>query len=178
LAVLVAVAGCSGSGDGSPTQAPHAGDVTSAADLDDPTPGSATVDDTVQDGANADLRDVTLTLDATSLVVRYELAAGMPITGTVLLAVTVFSDDDTVVRQLGTQWINNGTPLVFVYDFEGTEEHLDGVTPVVQGSTITVTYPASVVAGMGASFWWSAVTNVDGADIDRAPDADATEFPE
>ena len=94
-------------------------------------------------------------------------------------------------RMLGTL-VGSGVPLVTALrtarEALGNQTLADTVSHAIEevqrGQSLSeslagnaVLFPASVIDGLGAPFWWSAVSNVDGADVDRAPDDDTTTFP-
>ncbi len=164
------------SGDGATARPPTTYPDTPAA-LADPAVGSASVPDDAGDGSNADIRSVKLTVDDKALTVVYELANALPTAGTAMLSVTAASQYGNQVRQLGVKWID-GTPQVFVFDFATSKQENLTVTPQRLGAAVTVAYPVSVIAGLGESFEWHAVSTIDGKDVDRAPDTDRAKFPE
>ena len=163
------------SGSGA-TAEPQTSNPNIPAAQDDPVAGSAKVIDSAADGGTADILSVTLTVDASGLTVAYVLSNALPTTGTALLAITVASQDSNQNRQLGAKWIN-GKAQVFVFDFGIPKQDNLTVTPQ-QGAAVTVVFPLSSAAGLGESFQWHAGSNVNGEDVDRAPDVGTATFPE
>ncbi len=184
--VFLLAAGCAGSGDQAAVRAdPRLG----SASIEDDT-GDATRNGTIGDartepgrtrapsgGTTVDLRRVTLDLDPETLTVTYELADGLPEVNTVILLVRVFSEDGNDGRDLGVKWVDGDPPLVFVIDVDNDRVVLDGIRPEVDGSAITVRYPASVAAELGESVTWSARSFLDGEEVDRAPQSGSSVFP-
>ncbi len=178
--VMVGAAGCTAtptkSGE-SPTAQPQTVDATTPAGLANPAVGAASVPDDVGDGSTADIRFVSLTIDNQALTVLYELSSALPTAGTALLSLTVESQDGIHVRQLGVKWIN-GSPQVFVFDFATSQQSNLAMTAQKEDTSVRVLFPVSAIAGLGESFEWYADSNVDGKDVDRAPNADRAKFPE
>ena len=179
--VMVGTAGCTAtpteSSDGATAQPPTT-NATTAAGLRDPVEGSALVPDDAGDASTADIRNVRLTIVGSALTVVYELTSAPPTAGTALLSVTAVSQAGNQIRQLGVKWID-GNVQVFVFDsITSKQDNLAAANAGQQGATVTVAFPASAVAGLGETFEWHADSNVNGNDVDRAPDVDRAKFPE
>jgi hypothetical protein len=179
--VIVGAAGCTTKptepDDGATAQPPTT-NATTAAALRDPVVGSASVPDDAGDGSTADIRHVRLTIEGSALTVVYELTSAPPTAGTAQLSVTAVSQHGDQIRQLGVKWID-GKPQVFVLDFvTSQQDNLAAASARQQGAVVTVAFPASAVAGLGETFEWHADSNVNGNDVDRAPDVGRAKFPE
>lgn len=133
-----------------------------------PDPGSASASDARGDGDGADLVSVKLTLNRAGMTVAYQLGGSLPTAGTALLSVAVSSQDGSQVRQLGVKYIE-GEPLVFVFDSVSAQQQNLAAVPQHMGKSVSVVFPAAVVAGLGRSFEWRAVSNVNGVDVDACP---------
>jgi hypothetical protein len=158
--VAILLSGCSGDG-------------ASDADRDARGAGgvrAATCTDAVGDGGPADLTAVELVESGEGLRATFTLAGPLDTSrGTALLSVMVASEDGETARQLGAKWID-GVVEVFVFDV-GTVQNEDvDVPPVVDGSSVHVTFPRSAIEGLGGTWRWGATTNVDGTDVDDCPE--------
>jgi hypothetical protein len=135
--------------------------------------GQVSCQDSMNDGQPLDIVSVTLTGQGDWLVVRFDTTEPPPLTGTVLWTVFASSVDGNESKQLGVKYLDGSQIAYFVYDF-GTaqQENLFG-TVDVDGSSMTASFPASMLADLGPSWRWSATTNVEGTDTDTCPDAGA-----
>lgn len=129
--------------------------------------------DVTGDGGLADIREVDLAENSDGLRVTFRLS-GPPVssTGTVLLSVTAWSRDGDIGRQLGMKWANLDF-TAFVFDVsEGRQEDVP-TQPVIDGDTVTVTFPATATDELGSPWLWTATTTTNGADVDECPDENA-----
>lgn len=155
---------------------PSPEDSTSTAD---PTPAptpvarAASCTDGEGDGGALDLTRVQLEESDYALVVTYSLTlAEMPSAGTWLLSTSVWGEDGETGYQLGVKYVDGVPSETFVFDFnEFTQKNLDSGAATVDGGTVVASFPLDDLSGLGEEFTWSAIANVDGADVDRCPEA-------
>lgn len=118
-------------------------------------------------GPAADLTSVTIRRAADRLTVRFEVSGPVPPTADSLLWSVELDGDEryTVAAQLTGGELNAG-----VYDHRRDVQHaLEGVE--VDGAAITVHVPGDELEELGATFDWSASTQLDGAYEDRTATA-------
>lgn len=131
---------------------------------------AASCTDATGDGGPADLTAVELTEGGEGLRVTFTLAAPLDTsTGTALLSLSVSSQDGETARQLGAKW-TDGQAQAFVFDSGTAQNEYVDAPPVVNGSTVNVTFPRSAIEGLGDTWHWGATTNVDGTDVDHCPE--------
>lgn len=140
-----------------------------AATADDAAVRAASCSDATGDGGPADIVSVDLVEDGGDLSVTYRLAQPLDTSADTLLSLIAWSEDGATGRQLGAKWVG-GTPTVFAFDLAEAQNQDVDVEPAVEGDTVSVTYPASAVEGLGESWGWTATTSVDGVDVDDCPE--------
>jgi hypothetical protein len=134
-----------------------------------PLPGSASLVDPSGDGGVIDILGLDLVLDTESLTLTYDLAALPPAIGTAEVSLFVGSQYSSLYRILGVVY-TDGEPTASIYDSQlGQKQKLDA-EPQSQGSSITMVFPASSVAGLGNSFKFSVLTTLDRKTLDECPD--------
>lgn len=141
-----------------------------------PLPGSASLVDPSGDGGVMDILGLDLVLDTESLTLTTKLAALPPTTGTAELSFGLGAQSKTMFRDIGVRY-TDGDVGVFMYDSLLHQTLKLDVEPKSQGSSITIVFPASVVAGLGNSFTFSVRTALDGKELDDCPDGPAETFP-
>jgi hypothetical protein len=141
---------------------------TSAASTPEDAPASATLKDAEGDADSVDLTSVRLDRTAEDLRVTYELADGLPQSGTVGIFLSVSSSDGSEARQAGVKWIDGSQIAYFVYDFT-TQKNLPGEV-VTKGKKVTARFPLEEFVQLGNTWKWSATTSVEGKDVDDCPD--------
>ena len=180
--VTVGATGCTtkptGSGDGASAQPPTP-NATTAAALRDPVVGSASVPDDAGDGMTADIRNVRLTIDGSALTVVYELTSAPPTAGTALLSVDGrepgWHSDPTARRQVDRR---QAAGVRVRLGHLKTGQPPGGERPAARHDRDgRVSCFGRCWVGW-RRFEWHADSNVNGNNVDRAPDADRAKFPE
>ena len=133
---------------------------------------SASCTDVTGDGGLADIEEVDLIEVRDGLHVTFHLT-GPPVssTGTVLLSITAWSGDGDIGRQLGMKWVNLDFSA-FVFDLTEARQENVPTQPVIDGNTVTVTFPPAATDELGTPWQWTATTNTNGTDVDECPDPD------
>ena len=118
-------------------------------------------------GPAADLTTVTLRRDAGGLTVRFEVSGAVPPSADSLLWSVEL---DGQQRYLVAAQLTGGELNAGVYDDRRDVQHaLNDVE--VEGGLITLNVPADELDGLGATFDWSASTQLDGAYEDHTATA-------
>jgi hypothetical protein len=176
LAALAAVllAGCTEGDDAAqwaPTTAPPTTPSTAPSTTNPPPRAeAATCRDKSGDGKPADIKSVALRHNGDQLMVRFELTARPPTTGTVHWAILASSPSGDRALQLGVKFQDEKQTAHYVFDAGSAEQqNLPGVASLV-GTTLTTEFPYDAVAELGDTWKWSATTNVQGDDVDDCPD--------
>ncbi|WP_461175241.1 hypothetical protein M1D93_20000 (plasmid) [Arthrobacter sp. Z1-9] len=125
-----------------------------------------------------DLDQTRLLSDGRLMFVSFNTVADTPTTGTVLYSVTAWSPDGRKGYQFGTKFQNGREIANFLFDLGSARQENITNEAVAADKQISVRYPLAKLAGLGASFGWSATVTVDGKDVDRCPGGEAkTQFP-
>lgn len=163
---VVALAGCAGSDNGAgsaPTTAPSTTSPPVKAE-------AATCADKSGDGRPADIRSVALRHDGDQLVARFQLTSRPPGSGTVHWAILVSSPSGDRALQLGVKFLDGKQIAQYVFDAgSAKQENVPGDVSLA-GTVLTAAFPYDAVAELGATWKWSATTNVQGDDVDDCPD--------
>jgi hypothetical protein len=174
-AIAILLSGCAGSStDDNATDADSGSGAEAAGTTAGKSPAgglrAASCIDAAGDGGPADLTSVELVEGGEGLRASFTLAAPLNTsTGTALLSLMASSQDGETGRQLGAKWID-GQPEVFVFDSGTAQNEYVDVPPVVDGSTVNVTFPRSAIEGLGDTWRWGATSSVDGTDVDDCPE--------
>jgi hypothetical protein len=174
-AVAILLSGCAGSSADDDATGADGGSGAEAAEAtagESPAGGvrAASCTDAAGDGGPADLTTVELVEGGEGLRATFTLAAPLNTsTGTALLSLMVSSQDGETARQLGAKWID-GQAEVFVFDSGTAQNEYVDVPPVVDGSTVNVTFPRSAIEGLGDTWRWGATASVTGTDVDDCPE--------
>ena len=127
------------------------------------------------DGGSNDLAAIALSLDANYLTATFDLAQPVQTDDAMLgLNVLTQTDDDPgyEMHQLGVKWLDGQIIGFFDFSFKSaTQENFDYAGVVVEGQRVTVTWPASIIDGLGGDWRWFAFATHKGSDTDACPGA-------
>jgi hypothetical protein len=145
-----------------------AGDVVDTAEEPAPEPAAA-----------VDLRRVALESDGEALGVAFTVAGPVPEGGPHSLVWSVDLHDGAgeprytiTVQQVGAR------RFAGVLDWDTLEQPAPPDPPKVEGETIRVRVPLTLLADLPATFTWQALGQLDGGYEDRAPDEGPAAFPD
>lgn len=176
MAVAVVLSGCAGSNgdqepDATPTTTPSTSPVTTP---DEPGTKTSACEDKRGDGGPMDLLLTTLTVGE-DVVVTAELAEAIPRDDTVDVGVMLLSQDWNTSQYLVGRWVN-GRALGPRNRGMLNSGRIPPARVLVEGSTVTLTYPPSVLDGLGENWTWGAWTGADsifrdasGNNVDACP---------
>lgn len=93
----------------------------------------------------------------------------IPATGTVLWSLLATNPSGETV-QLGYKTLDGHKIGYFFFPFgEGRQHNMDGFADTDTPGEIGMVMPQAALDKLGPTWWWSAVVNVDGKDIDSCP---------
>lgn len=125
--------------------------------------GTATCIDPSGDGVGGvDLIRVTLTDEPDGLHARFQLAAPPPTWNGVALSISLWTGRNAPVRALTVRWKDHAVGE-YAYDVTSASVRYLPAAAASAGSTVTATFPPSVLSGLGRSWRWAAST-VDKSD--------------
>lgn len=176
---VLALTGC-----GSSTAASPAESVATTA----PSPSTfpkATVDESIckDDAADStstavDIDQVRLLRDGKLMFMTFNTAGNVPMAGTVLYSVTIWSADGKTAYQLGTKFREGKEIANFVFNIAKSKQENITNGAVAADKQVSTRYPLAQLPGLGDKFGWSATVTVDGSDVDHCSSGDAkTPFP-
>ncbi len=125
--------------------------------------------DAVGEGGSVDLDAVSLSLEKSSLVARFQLVAPLP-AGAASLGIFAQSKDGDRSYQLAATWNDGELDRFFVHNFAtGKDTKLSSHDISWNGTTVTAAFPDDVVRSLGAGWSWYAFSTAGGSDVDACP---------
>ncbi len=138
--------------------------------VDTSAPRAAECVDPVGDsGDGLDLTKATVTTNDSAVSIRYAWRGSPPESGAVQWATSVASAEGRVTRQLGYRVVDGAESAYFVYDMataKRTNVSRAGKRVKLAVGSLSLQFPTSAVAGLGAGWTWTTTFNIDGSDVD------------